>query len=365
METFRQIMRVAVEAGASDIHLKENSPVLFRVRRDLRKVEAPLPTAEWLGKVLAEIVPARLRDRLATEREADFAITLQDTGRFRANVYQQRGKYVLALRVVRTTMRTFDELRLPPAIRRLVEIPHGIVLITGAPGSGKSTTLAALIEEMNQTTSRHIITLEDPIEFSFQDKLCCIEQREIGIDTSSFKSGLRNVLRQDPDVLVIGEMRDAESMAAALSAANVGCLAIATLHTSDVPRSIRRILEFFPGTERDQARRQLAATVRAIVCQKLTRAIAGDVVPAVEMMFSNAGIAKIIETDQLDKIHGAIELGSGEGMQTFDQALHHLASTGVISYAEALSQSPNPETFRMKMQGMEMSESRRILNARD
>jgi twitching motility protein PilT len=364
MLAFETILRHAHEAGASDIHLKVGAPIMFRIRRELRAVDGAVPTETWFHEVLGQIVPDHLREGLARDHEADFAIALAGAGRFRVNIYQQRSSLVAAIRLVRTDIRTFDELRLPETIRTIAEAPRGIVLVTGAPGAGKSTTLASIIEHLNTSFRKHIITLEDPIEYFFEDKLSVIEQREVGLDTATFATGLRNVLRQDPDVLVIGEMRDADSVSAAVSAANVGAVAIATLHTGDAGRSIRRILEFFPGSDREQARRQLASNLYAVICQKLVRTKSGESVPAVEILINNATVAKLIDGDRLEKLSAAIELGSGEGMQTFDQALLQLINAGTITSAEALIHSPNPDTFRMKLHGVALTETHRILSAR-
>ena len=271
--TFEAILRAASEAGASDIHLKPNAPVVVRIDRELMPIEAPTPTAAWMQTILREIVPAHARERLEREHEADFAFTLPGVGRFRTNVYHHRGQPALALRLVRKSVHTFAELNLPASVHRVADAPRGIVIIAGATGSGKSTTLAAMIEHINATARRHIITLEDPIEFLFDDRQSIIEQREIGLDTVTFASGLRHVLRQDPDVIVIGEMRDAESAAAAMSAANVGHLVVTTLHTSDAVKSVQRVVEFFPEGERDYARRLFASTLRGVVCQRLVNKI--------------------------------------------------------------------------------------------
>jgi twitching motility protein PilT len=270
----------------------------------------------------------------------------------------------MALRAVKANVRLFEELHLPPVIPRIAEAHHGIVLITGATGSGKSTTLAAMVEHINITAKKHIITLEDPIEFIFEDKQSVIEQREVGIDTVSFGSGLKNVLRQDPDVIVIGEMRDSSSVIAAISAANIGHLVIATLHTSDASKSIQRILEFFPGPDREPTRQQLATTLHSVVCQRLVRTPSATIVPAVEVLLNTAAVAKLIHGGNLDKITGAIELGTGDGMQTFDQALYDMAKAGIITQDEAMANSPTPEALKMRFQGVILSESRRILSAR-
>jgi twitching motility protein PilT len=364
VETFRHLLRGAVAAGASDVHLKANAPVMFRINRELRPVEMDQPTESWMDVVLREIVPSHLRDQWQRDREIDFALAVAGIGRFRVNVFQQRGSFVAAFRVVRSVIRDFDELHLPPIVRHIAESRNGIVLLAGAPGAGKSTTLAAMIQHLNGTVRRHILTLEDPIEYFFEDQLSVIEQREIGLDTASFQTGLHNVLRQDPDVLVIGEMRDVSSAAAAVSAANVGTLVLSTLHTNDAARSIQRVLEFFPADARDDARRQLATTLRAVVCQRLVRNRAGLTLPAVEVMINTAGVAKLIEANRLDQLNGAIELGEGDGMQSFERSLTQLLDAGYITPEEALAHAPNPEAFKMRLKGVVLSESKRILGSR-
>ena len=365
MEIFERILKGAVEAGASDVHLKIGAPVIFRIAGELVPVDAPPPDAAWMDTVLAQIVPAHLRARLDEEHEVDFAHAPADIGRFRVNVFQQRGGYVMALRLVKSAIQTFAQLHLPDTIRRIAEAPSGIVLITGATGSGKSTTLAAMIDHINATVRRHILTLEDPIEFLFEDKQSVIEQREVGLDTATFSSGLKNVLRQDPDVLVIGEMRDAASATAAMSAANIGHLVITTLHTMDAAKSVQRLMEFFPADEREQARQQFASTLRAVVCQRLVRTTDAGQRPALEILTNNAAVTKLIHTGALEKLPAAIELGGSEGMQTFNMALHELVTAGHISQAEALANSPNPEALKMRFQGVMLNETRRILGARD
>jgi len=364
MEIFSRILQGALAAGASDVHLKLDSPVVFRIAGDLVPVEAPQPTAEWMATVIGEIVPEHLRARLEQDHEVDLAYAAPGIGRFRVNVFQQRGGHVMALRLVKAQVRTFADLHLPAVIQSAAEAPHGIVLLTGATGSGKSTTLAAMIEHINVTEKKHIITLEDPIEYLFEDKQSVIEQREVGIDTASYTTGLKNVLRQDPDVIVIGEMRDSVSVAAAISAANIGHLVIATLHTVDAAKSVQRILEFFPGPERESARQQLASTLHAVICQRLVRTPKLALIPAVEVLINTAAVEKLIHGGTLEKLTAAIELGSGDGMQTFDQALYELVRAGTITQQEALANSPTPEALKMRFQGVILSESRRILSAR-
>ena len=360
---FERILRGAVEARASDVHIKPDAPVVFRVNRELVAVNVPLPGEAWVRAVLEELVPADLRERFATEREVDFAFGVPEIGRFRANAFQQRGQLTLALRVVKSEIPAFRDLNLPDTIRRIAEFPRGIVIIAGAIGSGKSTTLAAMIEHINGLSRKHIVTLEDPIEYLFHDRQAVIEQREIGIDTATFKSGLRHVLRQDPDVIAIGEMRDADSAAAAMSAANIGHLVLTTLHTADATKSVQRVLEFFPQDQRTYARRLFAATLQAVVCQRLVMGRSGAALPALEILINTGAVAKLIDTDRIEKIAPTMEISGADGMQTFDQALRQLVIDGRISQEEALANAANPEALRMAFQGVILSETRGIIGS--
>src|SRR5690349_12473094 len=245
MEMFQRILKTAVEGGASDVHLKVGTPVIFRINRQLIAIECPSPTQEWINKVVENMTPPHLKKRLDEEREIDFSYFAPGIGRFRTNLFQQRGQWCLAMRFVKTVVPSFEELGLLPQVQRLAESPRGIVLVAGATGCGKSTTLAAMIEHINNNFKRHMITLEDPIEYVFEDNQSVIEQREVGLDTLSFHHALRNVLRQDPDVIMIGEMRDDISFFAAMSAADTGHLVLSTLHTTNASQAVTRVLEFF------------------------------------------------------------------------------------------------------------------------
>ncbi len=269
MELFQKILKIAIDGGASDVHLKIGTPVIFRINRELIAVECPFPTAEWMNKIVAAITPDHLKKRLEEDREVDFSYFVPGLGRFRTNLFQQRGQWALAMRHVKTNVPSFEQLGLLEQIKLIAESPRGIVLVAGSTGSGKSTTLAAMIEHINGNFKKHIITLEDPIEFVFEDNQCVIEQREVGLDTQSFHHALKNVLRQDPDIIMLGEMRDAISFAAAMSAADTGHLVLSTLHTTTAAQSVNRILDFFKAEEREQVRRQLAATLRGVICQRM------------------------------------------------------------------------------------------------
>src|SRR5580704_7398279 len=254
MELFNKILKTAVDGGASDVHLKIGTPVIFRINRELIAVDAPFPSVDWMNKIVETITPAHLKKRLDEEREIDFSYFVPEIGRFRTNLFQQRNQWCLAMRYVKTNVPSFEELGLLPQIKKIAETPRGIVLLAGSTGSGKSTTLAAMIEHINAVSKKHIITLEDPIEYVFEDNQSVIEQREVGLDTVSFQQGLKMVLRQDPDIIMVGEMRDAVSFMSAIQAADTGHLVLSTLHTTNSAQSVGRILDFFKADERDQIR---------------------------------------------------------------------------------------------------------------
>src|SRR6267143_1580386 len=302
MEMFTRILKTAVEGGASDVHLKIGTPVIFRINRQLVAIECPLPTEDWINKIVQSIIPAHWKNRIDEEREADFSYFIPGIGRFRTNLFQQRGQWCLAMRYVKTHVPSFEELGLLQQVRRIAESPRGIVLVAGSTGCGKSTTLAAMIEHINANFKKHIITMEDPIEYVFEDNQCVVEQREVGLDTLSFHHALKHVLRQDPDIIMIGEMRDALSFTAAMSAADTGHLVLSTLHTTNAAQSVNRILDFFKTDERDQIRRQLVGAVQAVVCQRMVNTVAGSVTPALEILISNSTVKKLIEENHLDKL---------------------------------------------------------------
>src|SRR5882724_6478755 len=307
MEMFHRILKTAVDGGASDVHVKIGTPVIFRINRQLLAIECPLPTEEWMNRVVEQLTPAHLRKRVDQEREADFSYFVPGIGRFRTNLFQQRGHWCLAMRYVKTNVPSFEELGLLPQVKKIAESPRGIVLVAGSTGCGKSTTLAAMIEHINANFKKHIITLEDPIEYVFEDNQSVVEQREVGLDTLSFHHALKHILRQDPDIIMIGEMRDSVSFTAAMSAADTGHLVLSTLHTTNAAQSVSRILDFFKTDERDQVRRQLANTLHAVICQRMVTTVAGAMTPALEIMINTPTVKKLIEENFLDKVTAAIE----------------------------------------------------------
>lgn len=361
MELFHRILKIAVEGNASDIHIKTATPVIFRINRELIAVECPYPTLEWMNKVVETITPVHLKKRLDEDREVDFSYYLPDVGRFRTNLFQQRGQWCFAMRYVRNVVPSFEQLGLLEQIKKIAEEPRGIVLVSGSTGCGKSTTLAAMIEHVNNNFKRHIITLEDPIEFVFEDNQCVIEQREVGLDTQSFHHALKHVLRQDPDIIMIGEMRDDISFAAAMSGADTGHLVISTLHTNTAALSVVRILDFFKAEEREQIRRQLAGTLRAVICQRMVPSLNGKMTPALEILINSPMVRKLIEDNRLDKLSAAIETGIDDGMVSFNQSLFNLVKAGKVSEKEALAKATNPQALEMNFKGIFLNEGGRIL----
>ncbi len=362
MELFHRILQIAIDGGASDVHVKIGTPIIFRINRQLVAIEAPVPTDEWMNKVVATIVPVHARKRLDEDREVDFSYYVPGIGRFRTNLFQQRGQFCLAMRYVKTIVPSFEQLGLLEILKRIAESPRGIVLLSGSTGCGKSTTLAAMVEHINANFKKHIITLEDPIEFVFEDNQSVIEQREVGLDTHSFEFGLKHILRQDPDIIMIGEMRDATSFTAAMSAADTGHLVLSTLHTTNAAQSVGRILDFFKSEERDQVRRQLAATLQAVVCQRMINTVDGGVRPALEIMINTPTVRKLLEENRLDKLGAAIETGLDDGMQNFNQALFQLVKDRRVTEKEALAKASNPQALEMNFKGIFLDEARRILS---
>jgi twitching motility protein PilT len=362
MELFNKILKIAVDGHASDIHVKVGTPVIFRINRELVAVECPNPTVDWMNRVIETIVPTHMKKKLEEDREVDFSYFIPEVGRFRTNVFQQRGTWALAMRHVKASVPSFEALGLPESLKSLAETPRGIVLVAGATGSGKSTTLAALLEHVNNNFKKHIITLEDPIEFVFEDNQSVIEQREIGLDTASFYGALKHVLRQDPDIIMLGEMRDAVTFTAAMSAADTGHLVFSTLHTTTAAQSITRILDFFKADDREQARRQLSGTLRGVVCQRMVPTVDGKMTPALEILVNSPLVKKMLEENRLEKLTAAIETGSDDGMCTFNQSLFNLVKAGRVTEKEALAKASNAQALEMNFKGIFLNEGGRIVS---
>jgi len=347
---------------ASDLHLKVGSVPVFRTDSRLQPTDYDPLSAEETERIAGEIMSAYHRERFQAHNEVDFAYEAEGLGRFRTNIFRQRGFVGIVMRMVKMDIPSFEELNLPPILKRIALSERGIILATGTTSCGKSTTIAAMIDYINQNRRTHMMTVEDPIEYLHRDKKSIINQREVGIDTESFHAALKRVMRQDPDVIVIGEMRDSESFMAALSAADTGHLVFSTLHTTDTTQAVGRILEFFPLEERDQVRQQLSTTLRAVICQRLVPKASGEgVIPAVEIMINSLTVQKLIYENRLLKLPAAVETGREEGMQTFNQSLLELYNKKLVTKEEALAYASNPEALKMNMQGIFLDEARRIL----
>jgi twitching motility protein PilT len=345
-------LRDLVERHGSDLHLKVGSAPLFRVDGVLAASDAQKLTAEDTQQALHDLLPDKAKlDEFDTEHEVDFSFELAGLARFRINAFQQRGVISLACRAIPHKISTIEELALPDVVRDLAEEERGIILLTGTTGSGKSTTLAAMIDHINSTMSKHIVTIEDPIEFVHEDKDSVINQREVGMDTASFKRALRRVLRQDPDVILIGEMRDEETVQTALSAAETGHLVLSTIHTVDAGESINRMLDFFPPHQHGQARSMIAGTIKGVISQRLVPGAHGGRVAVCEVLRMTGRVRDmIVDPAQTGKLHEVIETGAYYGMQTFDQALFGHLKAGRVSIEDAMRVASSPHDFKLLVQ---------------
>jgi len=357
----RSVLEKMIAARASDLHLKAGTPPVVRVDGVLYTLDEPAPSSQELREVYQQMLNEEQRSHFATHHEIDFAFGVSGLARFRANIFMQRGTPALALRHVPVEVPSIEDLGLPPVIRDLAFSPRGLILVTGRTGSGKSTTLAAMIDTINRTTTRNVITVEDPIEFLHRDRLSFIHQREVGLDTSSFQDGLRYVLRQDPDIILVGEIRNLETMSTALMAADTGHVVMSTLHTTDVVQSIQRVISFYPPHQHDEVRMGLAANLRAVISQRLIpRRDGAGRIPAVEVMLSTPTVREyILEPDRVPQMHQLIAEGVTQyGMQTFDQSVLSLLREGLITEEEALRNCNNPNELALKLKGFASASDR-------
>jgi twitching motility protein PilT len=352
-EWLDRLLRGMEPIEASDLHIKAGSPPRVRVHGGLRKLDGEdMITNEVAAEMAGAIMRPDVAEMFAQRNEADFPYAIPGFGRFRVNVFRQRGSVAMIFRRVRTNAASFDELGLPEVVARLANEQRGLVLVTGPTGSGKTTTLADMIDHINQNRECHIITIEDPIEVLHSDQKASINQREIGFDTKDFATAMRAAMRQDPDVILVGEMRDQETVAAALSAAETGHLVLSTLHTIDASETINRIVDFFPPHQQSQIRVALAGSLRGIICQRLVPTADGDGrVAAIEVMVNNGRTQNCILNPELTgEIHDIIADGEFYGMRTFDQSLVDLLRAGKISLRQAMSAASNPHDMKLAME---------------
>ena len=348
-----RLLRTLADVDGSDLHVKAGAPPRVRVNGALRTLDdEPRFSAAETGAIAEAIMPASVLEQFRRHHEADFAYSVPGLGRFRTNAFYQRGSVALAMRRVRTSAATIAELGLPDVVRRLAEEQRGMVLVTGPTGSGKTTTLASMVDHINHTRPCHVITIEDPVEYLHRDDLAAIDQREVGFDTENFTTAMRVVLRQDPDVILIGEMRDPETVYTALTAAETGHLVFSTLHTTTATETVNRIVDFFPPHQQGQIRVSLASCLKGIVCQRLVpRTDGSGRVPGLEVLVVNGRIQQaILDPVQTADIDQIMAEGDYYGMQTFDQALVALLEQGLVDLREAMAAATNPHDLKVMLE---------------
>jgi len=356
-KTLEKYFRAMIKANASDLHIKAGAPPNVRIQTHIRPTRSDPLSAQEIEAMAVELMSETQRRFFATHGSIDLAHELAGADRFRINIYRQRGNISIAVRRVTREIPDFEHLNLPPVIQEISQESHGLVLVSGATGSGKSTTIAAILEQINKTRPCHIVTIEDPIEYLYEDKKALVNQREIGIDVESFESALKYLMREDPDVILIGEMRDRDTFHAALQASETGHLVFGTVHASSAAQTIGRVLDLFPTDARDLVRQTLAFNLRAIICQTLLPCLAKgiDRVPAVEVLRSNPTVRQLIEEVRESEIPDAIRSHEREGMQTLNRSLLELIQKDYVDPKVAYEAATNPDELKMLMKGISAS----------
>ncbi len=350
MSNLQDILKTAIDNKASDVHIMVGQPPLLRLHTQMTPTDFPMVTSESALRMLKEMLSEKRMEAFMEKRDADFSYEIPGLSRFRVNAHFQRNTIAMALRVITDKVRALDALNLPEVVTRLTYLPRGLVLVTGDTGSGKSTTLAAMIDAMNKRYNKHIITLEDPIEYLLHSNKCAIEQREVGSDVPSFGSGLKHVLRQDPDIILVGEMRDLETTSAAITAAETGHFVLSTLHTNNAAQTIERIIDIYPGEQQNQIRSMLSNTLQAVVCQVLFKRIdQPGMVPGVEILICTPAVRNLIRENRIYEIHNVIETSRALGMQTMDTAIKQLYFNGKISKDDAVAMAHHPEKLERQL----------------
>jgi len=335
-----------VERSGSDLHLKVGQPPVFRIHGRLTRTEWPPLSAAQVDSLVGQLADSERRLRLVENRELDMAYSVPGLARFRVNIFYQKNQLGAVIRVIPIDIKTIEELALPEVTKKFAELTRGLVLVTGPTGSGKSTTLAAIIDRINSTRKAHIITIEDPVEFLHKDKVAAINQRELGADTHSFASALKHVMRQNPDVILVGELRDLETISLAMTAAETGHLVFATLHTTDSAQTIDRIVDVFPPEHQPRVRMQLANSLRAVISQTLLPGLNGGRVAAFEVLISHSGVRNLIREGKTHQIYNLIQTGAGYGMQLLDQNLKRLLQDKVVGFDDVIAKASNPGDFQ-------------------
>lgn len=350
MSFLNDMLRNAVDAKASDIHINVGSPPLYRIHTVVAATDLPIVTPEGAIRLAKEMMNDKRWAEFEIKRDSDFSYEIAGVGRFRVNAHYQRNSVALSIRTINSKVRALEQLFLPDIVKKLTYLPRGLILVTGGTGSGKSTTLAGMVDAINNREQGHIITLEDPIEYSFVSNKCAIEQREVGSDVPSFASGLRHVLRQDPDTILVGEMRDLETVSAAITAAETGHLVFSTLHTVNAPQTIERIIDVYPSDEQNQIRSMLANTLQAVISQTLfKRADQPGMIPGVEIMLCTPAVRNCIRENRIFEISNVIETSRAIGMQTLDSSIKQLFVNGYITKEDAISQAAHPEKLERSL----------------
>ncbi|MEJ2744151.1 MAG: PilT/PilU family type 4a pilus ATPase [bacterium] len=362
MIVLEDLLRQVVARGGSDIHLKAGCRPILRLNTGLVDMDGPVLSEADVEQIARSLVSEKQWEIFRKRGDMDVAYLSDGIGRFRANIFRQRGMVGIVMRYVRTRIPNFKELGLPVVLERIALAERGIIIVSGATGCGKSTTLASMIDFINRNVRRHVVAIEDPIEYIHTDNKSVIDQREVGMDTRTFDAALRYVMREDPDIIMVGEMRDRESFAAVLAAADVGRMVMTTLHSPDAAQAMLRVMDFVPAGERDQVRVQLAANLVAVICQRLLPRTDGKgMIPTVEIMLGSPTVRKFIRENKIEKLADAIQDGRDEGMQTFNQSLVELVKASVVTEQAAMDHSPNRESLKMNLQGIYLDESRKIL----
>ncbi len=353
-EIVNDLLKLAVESGASDIIVKSEKPGYLRMGGRLRPVEMDPITCQHAQAFVDENVPRIFKDKWEKDGQVDFAYATDNIGRFRVNAFHQRGLVSIVFRHIKSRPPTFEDLKIESeTLMKMASAKDGILLICGATGSGKSSTMAAMLNWINQTMDKHIVSIEDPIEYTFSDDKSLFQQREIGLDVPSFEMAIKSVLRQNPDIILIGEMRDKETFETAISAAETGHLVISTMHAATVKQSLTRLFEFFPPEQIEQARRQIAGTLRGFICQKLIPAIeGGGRFAAHEILIADATVSNLILDGHNDKIQQLLESSNDSGSKSFNKDLYRLIKEGKISKTDGLRFSPNPQALEMNLKGI-------------